>query len=77
MILGYTDFKNIDMNEQEKPFQWAEPEVPEKVAESTEDDGLTFTSVAELLEYESDIEIKRLEEMIKERTTEQSTSVDK
>jgi len=28
------------MCEQEKPFQWAEPEVPEKLPESTEDDGM-------------------------------------
>jgi len=51
------------MCEQEKPFQWAEPEVPEKLLESTEDDGLSYTSVAELLDNELNIEIKRLGEL--------------
>jgi len=51
------------MCEQEKPFQWAEPEVPDELPEFTEDDGLSYTSVAELLDNELNIDIKRLSEL--------------
>ena len=48
------------MSEQEIPFQWGEPEEPGEPEELTEDDGLSYTSVAELLEKELDDEFKRL-----------------
>ncbi len=51
------------MSEQEIPFQWGEPEEPGEPEELTEDDGLSYTSVAELLEKELDDEFKRLKEL--------------
>ncbi|MFZ3068879.1 MAG: hypothetical protein WA052_01000 [Microgenomates group bacterium] len=55
------------MSEQEIPFQWAEPEGLDEPPELIEDDGLSYTNVAELLEKELDDDFKRLKELDDEK----------
>lgn len=48
---------------QERPFQWGDEIGVPGVGSGPEDDSLSYTSVAELLDNELDIEIKRLVEL--------------
>jgi hypothetical protein len=59
-----TPVSNKDAESKKQPFKWNDELIPKEQSIETEDDGQSYTSVAELLEAEDEKALKRLVEYL-------------